>query len=185
LLESLRVQVPNSPDVVFQLGGVSLLEKKYKEADEEFRRAYDLKPDNIRGMTGMVESDLEQNKSDAAIQTLKAEIAKNPDRSEMRLLLADVEVRIGRFDDAVADYRAIVDNMGKNSKATAKIYIRLGEAYRRKGDLASAIQVFQKARETLPDDTLVLSELAMVLDAAQHWTEAMKVYEAAIKLAPN
>lgn len=185
LLESLRTQVPNSPDVAFQLGGVSLLEKKYKEADEEFRHAYDLNPANIRGLSGLVESDLEQNKSDAAIQTLKAEIAKNPDRTEMRLLLADVEVRIGKFDDAVADYQATVDKMGKDSKARARIYVRLGESYRRKGDLASAIQAFQKARELLPDDVQVLAELALVLDAAQRWSDAMKVYEAAIRLAPN
>jgi tetratricopeptide (TPR) repeat protein len=185
LLESVRIQIPNSPDVVYQLGGVSLLEKKYKEADEEFRRAYDLNPANIRGMTGLVETDLEQNKSDAAIQTLKDEISKNPERSEMRLLLADVEVRVGKFDEAIADYQAVVDKMGKNSKARARIYVRLGEAYRRKGDLANAIQAFQKARELTPDDVLVLAELALVLDAAQHWSEAMKVYEAAIKLAPN
>ena len=185
LLESVRAQSPNSPDVVYQLGGVSLIEKKYKEADQEFRRAYDLSPNNMRGLTGMVETDLEQNKSDAAIQTLKDEISKNPERSEMRLLLADVEVRVGRFDEAIADYQAVVDKMGKNSKARARIYVRLGEAYRRKGDLANAIQAFQKARELTPDDVLVLAELALVLDAAQHWSEAMKVYEAAIKLAPN
>ena len=185
LLESVRAQSPNSPDVVYQLGGVSLIEKKYKEADQEFRRAYDLSPNNMRGLTGMVETDLEQNKSDAAIQTLKDEISKNPERSEMRLLLADVEVRVGKFDEAVADYQAVVDKMGKNSKARARIFVRLGETYRRKGDLANAIQAFQKARELTPDDVLVLAELALVLDAAQHWSEAMKVYEAAIKLAPN
>jgi tetratricopeptide (TPR) repeat protein len=185
LLESVRTQTPNSPDVIFELGGVSLLEKKYKEANEEFRRAYELNPTSIRGMSGLVETDLEQNKSDAAIQTLKDEIAKNPERSEMKMLLADVEVRAGKFDDAVADYQAIVDKMGKNSRARAAIYIRLGETYRRKGDLANAIQAFQKARELTPDDVLVLSELALVLDAAQRWSEAMKVYEAAIRLAPN
>src|ERR1035441_6108959 len=78
------------------------------------------------------------------------------------LSLADVEVRVGKFDDAVADYQAIVDKMGKSSKARARIYVRLGEAYRRKGDLAGAIQAFQKARELLPDDVQVLSELALV-----------------------
>jgi len=115
LLESLRAQAPIRPTWSFSWR-VSLLEKKYKEADEEFRRSYQLNPTSIRGMTGLVETDLEQNKSDAAIQTLKDEIAKNPERSEMRLLLADVEVRVGKFDDAVADYQAIVDKMGKSSK---------------------------------------------------------------------
>ncbi len=185
LLENLRAKTPDSPDVMFQLGKVSLVEKKYKEADEDFRHTYDLKPADIRGMTGLVESDLEQNKPDAAIQTLKAELAKNPERSDMKLLLADVEVKIGRLDDAIADYQSILGTLGKNSKARARVYIRLGEAYRRKGDAGDAVQAFQKAREILPDDELVLSSLALVLDAAQRWSEAMQVYNAAIKLAPN
>jgi len=185
LLESLRAQVPNSPDVVFQLGVVSLAERNYKEADSEFRRAYDLNPANTRGMTGIVESDLEQNKPDIAIQTLKQELAKNSERSDLKLLLADVEVRIGKFDDAIADYQAILNTLGKNSKPRAQVYVRLGEAYRRKGDPADAVQAFQKARELLPDDVLVLSSLALVLDAAQRWNEAEQVYNATIKLAPN
>ncbi|MGO9009877.1 MAG: tetratricopeptide repeat protein [Bryobacteraceae bacterium] len=185
LLENLRSKTPDSPDVVFQLGRLNLVEQKYKEADQDFRRTYDLNPANIRGMTGLVESDLLQNKPDAAIQTLKAELAKNPERSEIKLLLADVEVRIGNLDDAIADYQSIVDKLGKNSKARARIYVRLGEAYRRKGDPADAIQAFQKARELLPDDETVLSSLALVLDAAQRWSEAIQVYNAAIKLAPN
>jgi tetratricopeptide (TPR) repeat protein len=185
LLEDMRTQSPNSADVVYQLGGVSLIEKKYKEADEEFRRAYDLNPANIRGMAGLVEADLEQNKAPAAVQTLKDELAKNPERSDMKLLLADVEARVGKFDDAIGDYQAILGKMGKDSKARAQIYVRLGEAYRRKGDANNAVQTFQKARELLPDDVTVLSELALVLDAAQRWSEAMRVYEATIKLAPN
>lgn len=185
LLENLRAKTPNSPDVIFQLGRVDLAEKKYKEADEDFRRTYDLNPANIRGMTGLVETDLEQNKPDTAIQTLKAELAKNPERSELKLLLADVEVRIGKLDDAIADYQSIVDKLGKNSKARARVYLRLGEAYRRKGDPADAIQALQKARELLPDDETVLSSLALVLDAAQRWSEAIQVYNAAIRLAPN
>jgi tetratricopeptide (TPR) repeat protein len=185
LLEAMRAETPNSADVVYQLGGVSLIEKKYKEADEEFRRAYDLNPSNISGMTGLVETDLEQNKPDAAIQALKTELAKNPERGDMKLLLADVEVRAGKFDDAIGDYQALLGKIGKDSKARAQVYVRLGESYRRKGDPANAIQAFQKARELLPDDVTVLSELALVLDSAQRWSEAMRVYEATIKLAPN
>ena len=185
LLENLRAKTPDSPDVIFQLGRLNLVEKNYKEADQDFRRTYDLNPANIRGMTGLVESDLLQNKPDAAIQTLKAELAKSPERNDMKLLLADVEVRIGSLDEAIADYQSIVDKLGKNSKAQARIYIRLGEAYRRKGDPADAIQAFQKARAILPDDETVLSSLALVLDAAQRWSEAIQVYNAAIRLAPN
>ena len=43
----------------------------------------------------------------------------------------------------------------------------------------------QKARETLPDNIVVLSTLALVLDAAQRKPEAKQVYEATLKLEPN
>jgi len=185
LLESLQTQVPNSPDVVFQLGVVSLSEKNYKEADEDFRRAYDLNPSNTRGLSGLVESDLEQNRSDAAIDLLKKELAKSPERNQLKLLLADAEARIGRYDDAIADYQAIINTLGKNSMPRAQIYLRMGEAYRRKGDPAGAVQAFQKARELLPDDALVLSSLALVLDLSQRWREAEQAYNAAIRLSPN
>jgi tetratricopeptide (TPR) repeat protein len=136
-------------------------------------------------MRGLVESDIEQNKTDAAIQTLKDELAKSPDRGDMMLLLADVEARVGRFDDAIHAYQGALGKMGKDSKARARIFVRLGDAYRRKGDSANAIQAFEQARQILPDDSTVLSDLAMTLDSAQRWSEAMKVYEAAIRLAPN
>ena len=43
----------------------------------------------------------------------------------------------------------------------------------------------QKARETLPDNIVVLSTLALVLDGAQRKPEAKQVYEATLKLDPN
>ena len=43
----------------------------------------------------------------------------------------------------------------------------------------------QKARETLPDNIVVLKTLALVLDGAQRKPEARKVYEATLKLDPN
>ena len=63
--------------------------------------------------------------------------------------------------------------------------MRIGETYRRKGDAGAAIQSLQKARETLPDNIVVLSTLALVLDSAQRKPEAKQAYEATLKLDPN
>jgi Flp pilus assembly protein TadD len=65
------------------------------------------------------------------------------------------------------------------------IYLRIGESYRRKGDSNGAVQALQKAHECLPDDTRVLSTLALVLDGAGRRPEAMQVYEATLKLDPS
>jgi tetratricopeptide (TPR) repeat protein len=74
--------------------------------------------------------------------------------------------------------------MDKSAKP-GEVYLRIGEAYRRKGDANAAIQALQKARETLPDNILVLYTLGLVLDGAQRKPEAKQFYEATLKLQPD
>jgi thioredoxin-like negative regulator of GroEL len=68
---------PSSPDVTFQLGVVNLAENRFKDAEEAFRRAYQLNPANSRGLMGIVETNMAQNKTEAALALLQAEADKN------------------------------------------------------------------------------------------------------------
>jgi len=86
---------------------------------------------------------------------------------------------------AVSYYEKVSASLPKGSKAQGDIFYRIGETYRRKGDLTNSIVALQKAREILPDNGVVLSTLALVLDAAGHWAEARQVYEVVLKLDPN
>ena len=47
---------PSSPDIHFQMGVVNLAENRYKEAEEAFRKSYQLNPANSRGLMGVVET---------------------------------------------------------------------------------------------------------------------------------
>ena len=176
---------PGSPDVLFQLGVVNLAESRYKEAEDAFRRAYQLNPANSRGLMGIVETNMAQNKTEAALALLQAEADKAPNRTDFLLALGNTAVRAGKYDLAITTFQKVLESSEKGSKAQGDIYLRLGETYRRKADLANAIQCLQKARETLPDNIIVLSTLALVLDAASRKTEAKQVYEATLKLDPN
>jgi tetratricopeptide (TPR) repeat protein len=171
--------------VLVQLGVVNLTENRFKEAEDAFRRAYQLNPANSRGLMGIVETNMAQNKTEAALALLQAEADKDPNRMDFLLALGNTAVRVGKFDLAIATFQKVLATAEKGSKAQGDIYLRLGETYRRKGDLGNAIQQLQKARETLPDNVVVLSTLAMVLDAASRRSEAKQVYEATLKLDPN
>jgi tetratricopeptide (TPR) repeat protein len=181
LLNELSKNNPRSADVQFQLGVVDLAEKKYKDADDAFRRSYQLNPANSRGLMGMVETTMAQNKPDAAIALLQAEAAKAPNRVDVLLELGRTAVRTGKFDLAINSFQKALEAQ-KDPKAQADIYLRLGETYRRKGDLGNAMQALQKARVSQPDNILVLGTLAEILDAAGHKTEAKQAYEATLKV---
>jgi tetratricopeptide (TPR) repeat protein len=86
---------------------------------------------------------------------------------------------------AIQTFNRVLAQLDKGAKAQGDLYLRIGETYRRKGDLGGAVEALKKARETLPDNIVVLSTLALVLDGAGKRPEAKQVYEATLKLDPN
>jgi tetratricopeptide (TPR) repeat protein len=184
LLDAMLKANPASPDVLFQLGVVNLAENRFKEAEDAFRRSYQLNPANSRGLLGVVETGMAQNKGEEALKTLQAESDKAPGRVDLLRLLGDTAVRAGKLDFALQTFNRALGQVGK-AKEQGDIYLRIGEIYRRKGDLNASVQALRKALETLPDNIMVLSELALVLDEGARRPEARKVYEATLKLDPN
>lgn len=184
LEEILRVD-PASADANFQLGVVSLSEKKYPEAEAAFRRAHQLNPANSRGFMGMVETALAQNKTDAAIALVQAEADKAPNRLDLQVALGNTALRAANYDLAIATFQKIAGRVEKGSAAQGELNLRIGDAYRRKGDNLAAIEPLQKAREALPNSSVVAGNLALVLDAADRKPEALEAYEATLKLDPN
>lgn len=185
LLNAMVKANPSSPEIHYQLGMVALAESRYKDAEESFKRAYELNPANSRGLMGMVETDMAQNKTDAALQLLLAESKKAPNRMDLLVGLGNTAVRAGRYDEAIGYFQRVLDGMDKNSNARGEIYLRIGETYCRKGDENNAIAALQNARATMPDNEVVLNALALVLDQAGRRKDARPVYETIIRMDPN
>jgi len=185
MLAEMQKAAPNSPDIYYQLGLIDLSEKKYKEAEADFRRSYELNPANSRGLMGVVETYFAERRPDDAINMLQAEAAKSPNRVDLHLAVASASVMAARFDMAVSQYQAALSMLGTDAAARADIYLRLGETYRRKGDMNNAIPALEQARKSMPDNPVVLSTLALALDSAGRKADARKIYESTLKADPN
>jgi tetratricopeptide (TPR) repeat protein len=173
---------PNSQDAMIQLAVVNVNEKKFREAEEMFRKSYDVNPANSRGLMGLSEVMMLQNQPERAMQLLKSEIAKYPTRQEFHLALADVEVRARKYDLAIAEFTALLDKVDRKSPTAVDLYVRLGHTQRLAGNSQGAIDALQKAREIVPDSAIVLNSLAMILDSAGRKQEAKAVYENALRV---
>ncbi len=184
MLDTMLKTYPGSTDVLYQLGVVNLAESRYKEAEDAFRRSYQLNPANTRGLMGMVETDMAQNKTEDALKILQTESDKAPARIDLLVSLAAIAVRTGKYDFAIQTYNRVLGQMDKSAKP-GEIYMRMGETYRRKGDANNAIKALQKARETLPANPQLLATLGLVLDGASRKAEAKQFYEATLKVDPD
>ncbi|HTT61041.1 MAG TPA: tetratricopeptide repeat protein [Bryobacteraceae bacterium] len=185
LLEAIRQANPDAPGIDYSLGMVALKEGSLKEAETTFRNAYAANPKDPRGLVGLVETLASGGHFDQAIQFLQSELAKAPTRTDLHMTLGNVGVRSGNFDLAIGEYQTVLNELDKNSKARGDVYFRLGVTMRHKGDLNGAIPALYKAREALPNNTAVVTELALALQTAGRKTEARAAYEQAIKLDPQ
>src|SRR5450759_911285 len=139
LLDAMLKANPGSPDVLFQLGVVNLAEERYKEAEDAFRRAYQLNPANSRGLMGIVETEMAQKHYDEALKILQAESDKAPARLDLQLALGNTAVRAGKFDRAIQSFNGLLNQVDKGVRQ-GDLYLRIGETYRRKGDSNAAVQ---------------------------------------------
>jgi tetratricopeptide (TPR) repeat protein len=158
--------------------------KDYSSAEQVFRQCREREPKNIGCLQGLAETYLAQKMPDQAIHLLEAESAADPANRDLAVALGDIYARTGKWDQALSQFQKVLDATDKQAKAVGELYLRIGETYRGKGDMPSAISALKNARLTLPDDGRVLGTLAMTLEAASSW-EAQQAYEDALRVAPN
>jgi Flp pilus assembly protein TadD len=139
----------------------------------------------IRELMQRVWSVMQQGQTDEALKLVQSEVAKEPKRLDLRKLLGDTAVRAGKYDLAISTFQGILKEVDARPSAAGDLYLRIGESYRRKGDLDSAVTNFQHARELLPENVVAINLFASVLVNAGRWREAEAEYRKAIKLDPN
>jgi len=185
LLEAIQQANPNAPDVDFSLGILAVKENNLKEAEAVFRKAYAANPKDTRSLVGLVDTLAIGSHYDQAIQFLQSELAKNPTRVDLQMPLGNVALRAGKYDLAISQFQAVLNERDKHSKARGDVYFRMGIALRQKGDINGSIQFLYKAREAMPANSTVGVELALALAAAGRKQDAKDAYEQAIKLNPQ
>jgi Flp pilus assembly protein TadD len=175
-----------SPDeVMYQRGLTALRDKKYQEAEESFRQADRLNHSNTRGLMGLVEAYMDQQRTEDALALLQEQVDRDPTNAANHLALGNTATRAGNYDLAIPEFRKALDLTAPDSPKRADIYLRIGETYRRKGDSEAAIANLREAREIQPGNVTVLTTLALVLDGVGRRDEAGELYRAVVNLDPN
>lgn len=126
-----------------------------------------------------------QDDPEQTLRTLREEVRQNPDRLELRVAMGNAAVGAGQYDLAVQAFRGALAAVEGDAAASGDLHLRLGETYRRKGDLTSAAAELSRARELLPSNSAAAGTLALVLDQAGKFGEAEHAYRAALQLDPE
>jgi tetratricopeptide (TPR) repeat protein len=180
-LQEIIKNVPDSADAQYQLGLINYSQGNYKDAMTAFNTLREHNPGDVRGMIGMVETEVAQRNFPRAEQMVQDELRKDPDNLDFRFALANVLARAGQYDDSIKQFQFLI---GKNPRSE-EYQVRLAEVYRLKGDVNSAIEAFRKASSMAPNDSVPLLRVAMLLEGMGRPAEAKPVYEQILRLQPD
>ena len=172
---------PNDPEVQMQRAVMKLHERKFSEAEDQFRKLLLENKGDTRAMNGLVGTLTAESQSGKAISALQDELKRTPDSIPVRAILARTAALAGNYDLAAEQYQQLLA-LAPNSEATC---LALGTTYRMKGDFANAIAYLKKARATAPKDPVPLIRLGGALALTGQGPEALAVYRDALKLKPD
>lgn len=116
---------------------------------------------------------------------LLADTAAHPGQLDLRMELGNAAAAAGDLDLAFASFQIVLDHLEPESRGAGDLHLRIGEIWRRKGDLAAAVQSLTRASQLLPDQPVVIGTLALVLDASGRKADAVRAYRATIDLDPE
>jgi tetratricopeptide (TPR) repeat protein len=176
---------PKSTAILFEAGSTYLGRKEFGPAEEVFRKMHQVDPADPRGLIGMKEVYMAENKPARAIEALQSELRRHPGRMDYRMVLANTAERMGKYDLAISEYRNVAAHVDEHSQAGATVYLHLGEIYRLRGDLANAIVTLKMALMAQPENPQILGALAQALDSAGRKQEARQDYEHCLRLEPK
>jgi tetratricopeptide (TPR) repeat protein len=180
-LDLITKRYPQNADARAQVGFLAYEDKDYKKAEEIFGEMYKANPNDTRGLAGMTETMVAEGHMAEAIKETQRAIDKEPQRRDLKLVLAKYYKRAERYDEAIGLYQGLV----AQDPRSPTLLIQLAETQRLKGDLNSAIDTFRRCSQAAPADTLCLTQLGMIFEGTGKQDQAKPIWEQILKIKPD
>jgi tetratricopeptide (TPR) repeat protein len=214
--EQLGRSTKNAAPVEIQLGIIALNQKNYAEAEMHFRKVYREGDPNPYPLAGLINSYLGQHQPDRAIQLAEAELKRSPESGSKAALLVATAEKSGKPDIALSELQKLATQNPKSAEVQIRLAefqrkqgnlpaalqalqrarqlapqsrgldAAIGNIQDEGGQKQEAIASYRKALSQMPDDPVVLNDLAFLLtETGGDLNEALQLATAASRKAPN
>jgi tetratricopeptide (TPR) repeat protein len=172
---------PQNTEARYQAGFLAWEDRDFKHAEDLFAELYKSNPNDHRGLAGLTEALVSQGRMNDAIEKVQGAIQKEPQRGDLKIFLAHLEVRSARYDEAIGIYKALLEKEPKSPT----LLMQLAETQRRKGDENAAIESFRRCTQEAPNSTQCLLQLGLLMEGTGKRDLAKPIYEQILKIEPD
>ncbi len=180
-LTNLVNEFPESEQARVQLGILAIRDKRFKEAEDIFRKLQPTGHADPLAAAGLAETYSAQKQFDKSIQFLEEELKKSRDSMVIGNLLAFTALRAGNYDAAIEAYRKLLETHPQEGS----LCFSLGQIYFAKGEYGQAVTTLERAKTLLPQDARVDTLLAAALRQTGRGDDLKVHFENALRLQPN
>lgn len=128
-------------------------------------------------------------KYDEALAQFRDVLARNPKLYQINLSIGDCLREKGETDAALDLYRKVAEEASVDAatgqEVRAKALARVGDAYLRKGDVATAQSFFKDSIEASPQDEILAYNVGEIYFSNQNLDEAIAYFELATRIKPG
>lgn len=179
-LTTILDKLPDLPDARYLMAMLDMAEHKYPQAEAGFKFLIDKK--DSRGVMGLVEVYTQTNRVDQARTLLQNELKSGAgNQTRVKLALADLSARSQKYDEAIAQYKQLID---QNPKSAA-LQMKLGDTLYALKRFDEAGTAFGKAQELAPNDVAPIVRLAMTYEVNGKRDSTEPLYKRILALDPN
>jgi pentatricopeptide repeat protein len=167
---------PNKPEAYRLLGNIHMGRRQYDLALQDLKIALSRNPDYLEVIHAKAEIYLWQGKAKEALEVIDPLAQKLPSGYEGTLdIRGDIYFRLGRLDDAAADYRRLIQLRPKNTET----YFSLALVYCKRGEPDKARQCLDQMVEANPKLAAAYLQRGRFLRDQGEYEEAWKDSEQA------
>jgi tetratricopeptide (TPR) repeat protein len=180
-LSGLSQQAPQSVEVRLATAVLDLRRNRLAEAEAAFKKILDSNPNDWRAISGLVDTDLAENRQDKAFDLLDQELKRSQGSPRVRNILASTALRTGRYNVAIDS----LQRLAGQDTTSIDPQVELAEVYRLKGEIRNAITTLQHAAILQPKDPRPHSLLPVLLELDNKKQEAKDMCRHNLAEHPN
>ena len=179
--EIARRLAPGQAAASFNIARTYVAQRKWAEAEKEYENALSANPRFTEALEGLAGLWTERNQRSKAIGRVEQYTVKYPEDAAGHLLLGSLRAGDKQYDGAKTEFQRAIQLDSKLGLA----YVRLGNVCRSQGDIASAIQAYERALALQPTFSDLHTVVAALYLGQQNREMAKKHYEDALAIDPN
>jgi tetratricopeptide (TPR) repeat protein len=150
-------------------------------AEQHYREAYDLRPDNVQFLYAYTDMLNRNGRAERAVELFATFVVDNPEDLTVRNAYMEALSSAGRYDDAVLQGREVLLRDAKNVVA----YRNLSRAYFNQGEYAMSQLCAEKAKTMAEGDAGIYNNIGVTYLVMENEPSAIEEFQTARRLDPD